>query len=236
MIKDFDTFEANLVMSTLSPEDIEFEVQQSRSAVQKSLQQNLTTDDVVLDKTNADCDADRGEAINAGSTASDMFADKNPISHEDDRLNNGLAIAKKRNRSLASGSDLFESSISKRPSLDIVLRTNNQRTSNDLRRDTHIPSANNQTENRAAQPPVMPILDLESQNVDVVFQEESNLHSPNGSPHFNRDVESMDVDVVRNDHRPRARNLLEICYSGNTPTDGWSLGGRILLEGSDSEE
>lgn len=231
VINDFDTFEANLVMSTLSPEDTEFECQQSRSMAQANLQ-NSTTDNIVLDKSTVDGDGDAAIA-----------ADKEPDSHEDDELNNGIVNAKKRNHSLANFSDTFESNTSKRPSLDIVLRTKNRRTSTEHRRDTHIPSANGtQATNRTEKsPPPLPHVDLESENIEVVFQEDS--PDLNNTPQVNNGIECMDVDMDSNeqlnnlnvnDHRPKARQIFERCYSGNTPSS--ELFGATLAEASDDEQ
>lgn len=251
MIKDFDTFEANLVMSTLSPEDAEFECQQSRAVAQSHLQ-NSTTENIVLDKTIADGggDADAvGGGDNAGNMSRDLFLDKNANTHEDDQPNNSNAvIAKKRNRFLASGHDSFESSISKRPSLDIVLR-NNRQTLNENRRNTHLPSANgsranNQTEHLPSAP--SPHVDLESENIEVVFQDEDDSPDPNNAEHApdhrNNAVEHMDVDTEPNihhnaivrDHRPKVRQVFQLCYSGNTPKPD-ELYGNLLAEASDDE-
>lgn len=234
MIKDFDTFEANLVMSTLSPEDTEYECQQSRTVAQSNLQ-NTTTDNIVLDRTNVDGDEDAAAAV--------TDANKESTSHEDEEPNNGIANAKKRNRLLASASDSFESSISKRASLDIVLRTKKRRTSNEHRRDTHIPSVNgsqamNQMETSPPAPPPPQNVDLESENIDVVFQDDS--PDPNNSLHFGNGIDSMDVDMEsseRNarDHRPFVRQVFELCFTGNTPRNS-DVFGKILCNGSDEEE
>lgn len=224
MIKDFDTFEANLVMSTLSPEDIEFE--QSRSAAQANLQ-NSTADNIVLDKTNAG-----GEA------------DKEPDARDaEDEPNDSIVNAKKRNHLLASFSDTFESNASRCTSLDVVVRTKKRRTSSEHRRDTHLPSANGTQMTERSAPP-LPHMDLDSENVDVVFQDDSPdlLHD---APQLNG-LESMDVDLQPNnndllndanhrerDHRLKIREVFRRCFTQNDAP--LSEFGPIYAENSDEE-
>lgn len=232
VIKDFDTFEANLVMSTLSPEDTELECQLSRSKAHSHLQ-NSTTDNIVLDQTNVDGDAD-----NAPNADVAVAADNEHESNEEDGPNNGVVNAKKRNHSSASFSDIFASNSSKRASLDIVLRTKKRKTSTEHRRYTHIPSANDsQATNLTgkSQPPI-PHVNLDSENIDVVFQEDSD---PNNPPQINNNgSESMNVDPneqynVR-DHRPKMRQVFKRCFTQNTPaSDPY---GQILVGESDEEQ
>lgn len=235
VIKDFDAFEANLVMSTLSPEDVEFECQRSRSVAQASLP-NSTTDHIVLDKTNVDGDVD-GEADNADVANA---ADKETASHEEHEPNNGIVNAKKRNRLMTSfSSDIFESNSSKRASLDIVLRTKNRRTSTEHRRDTHIPSANGSqaTNHTEKSPPPLPHMDLDSENIEVVFQDDSS--DPNDPAQVNNNgIESMDVEMEPNvyarDHRPKVRQVFKRCFTQNTPAS--DPFGQILVGDSDEEQ
>lgn len=228
MIKDFDTFEANLVMSTLSPEDIEFE--QSRSAAQANLQ-NSTTDNIVLDKTNVDGDA-----------AND--ADKERVAHDEGESNDSIVNAKKRNHLVASFADTFESNSSRCTSLDVVVRTKKRRTSNEHRRDTHLPSANGAETTDKSAPP-LPYMDLDSENVEVVFQDDSpDLFSD--APQLNR-LESMDVDMQSNnndllsnangrDRRAFIRQTFRVCYTQNDLTPESDIIGKIYVEKSDDEE
>lgn len=225
VIKDFDSFEANLVMSTLSPEDMEAECQRSRSAAQANSQHSIT-DNIGLDKTHVDDDG-------CGNSV-EIIADKEPIAHEEN--------SKKRNLSLVSGSD-FESSISKHASLDIVIRNKKRRTSNEHRRDTHMPASNgthptNQNEISALPPPYV---DLESENIEVVFQDTSpEQNSPQNLD--SNGIESMDVDMELNeahignvrDHRPFVRQVFGRCFTGNAePSNPY---GETLVECSDEEQ
>lgn len=243
VIKDFDTFEANLVMSTLSPEDTELECQLSRSAAQANLQ-NSTTDNIILDKTNVDGDGD------VEGDAAAKAADKERATHDKkDGPNNGIVNAKKRNHLLASFSDTFESNTSKSTPLDVVVRTKKRRTSNDRRRDTHIPSANgtSQTANRTEKSPPPPLLppqlDLDSENIDVVFQDDS-PDLIDDVPQLNHGNESMDVDMESNnndllnvpngrDHRPMVRQIFQRCFTQSAPPTN-DLG-EIFVEASDEE-
>lgn len=224
VIKDFDTFEANLVMSTLSPEDIEFE--QSRSAAQANLQ-NSTTDNIVLDKTNVDGDA-----------AND--AEKEPAAHDEDEPNDGIVNAKKRNHMLASFADTFESNSSRCASLDVVVRTKKRRTSKEHRRDTHLPSANGTETTDKSAPPQLPYMNLDSENVEVVFQDDSpDLISD--APQLNG-LESMDVDMQSNNNdllsnangsvRLPLRNWRQqfpLCYTQNDVPSESEIIGKILV-------
>lgn len=237
VIKDFDTFEANLVMSTLSPEDTELECQQSRSAAQANLQ-NSTTDNIVLDKTNVDGDVD-------GDVNGDA-ADKELTSHDEDEPNNGVVNTKKRNHLFASFSDAFESNSSKCTSLDVVVRTKKRRTSNEHRRNTHLPSANgtHATNRTEKSPPPMAQIDLDSENIDVVFQESSSELNTD-PPLINHGIESMDTDMESNnnvlqhngnvrDHRPHMRQVFRRCFTQSGPP-GIDLFGATLVADSDEE-
>lgn len=145
VIKDFETFEANLVMSTLSPEDTENECQQSRSLVHIHSQ---TTDNISLDKTHA------------------TVGDK-----KSSQPNDVWNTSKKRNISCSNVSDLMLGT-SKNPSLD-VLRTKKPRISTEHRRDTCLPPVNDieMREHTNNSPP--PRIDLESENIVVEFQDDS---------------------------------------------------------------
>lgn len=206
MIKDYDTFEANLVMSTLSPEDGEFERQKSHSLVQFNSQQT----NVDIERTDADVDEP---------------------THDENSNESGSTNSRKRNLSTANGSD-FEFGNSRILQLDVLRKK--RRTSND-RRDTHFPPPSD-TNGTSDQPnPSQRIppgqIDLESENIDVVFQEDSDQNEPF---HHNNNSEEMSEEHIGNgrDHRPKMRSVFGRCFTGNERpiTDS-----PILAEASDEE-
>ncbi|XP_055306605.1 cell cycle checkpoint control protein RAD9A [Sitodiplosis mosellana] len=209
VIKNYDTFEANLVMSTLSPEDGEFERQRSRSLVQINSQ--LTNVDI--ERTDADVDEAAQDDANESSSSS----------------------SRKRNLSTANGTD-FEFGISRQPiQLDVMRKK--RRTSND-RRDTRLPTpsdANTSDQTKPSQR-VAPVIDLESENIDVVFQEDSDQNVPFG---YNNNAEESEMREEPNanggngrDHRPKVREVFGRCFTGNTQPISY---GDILAEASDEE-
>lgn len=114
MIKDFDTFEANLVMSTLSPEDQESECFRSRSLVQFHSQ--TTDNNISLDKMHA---KGKGDATEEGP--------------------NNEASSKKRHINSTITDSEFGLNTNESPD---VLRKK-RKMSIENRRDTNLPSANN---------------------------------------------------------------------------------------------
>lgn len=207
MIKDYDTFEANLVMSTLSPEDGEFERQKSRSLVQFNSQQT----NVDIERTDAVVDEAAHNENLSGSSKS-----------------------RKRNLSTANDSD-FEFGNSRIMQLDVLRKK--QRTSND-RRDTHLPPPSD-TNGTLDQPnPSQRIppgqIDLESENIDVVFQEDSDQNEPF---HHNNNSEGIREEHNENcvngrDHRLKMRSVFGRCFTGNEQPIRDSP---ILVEASDEE-
>lgn len=207
MIRNCEIFEANLVMSTLSPEDEEYERQRSRSLVQINSQHT----NVDIERTDADV---------------------NELAQEDDASGSSISKSiKKRNLSTANGTD-FESSISRQVELDVLRKK--RRTSND-RRDTHLPTPSGTSSSSQTKPPAAPI-DLESENIDVVFQEDSphiNTFSQNNSPVDSEMQEDFSVNHGNlRDHRPKMRQAFLRCFTGNTQPIS---DGAILAEASDEE-
>lgn len=145
MIKDFNTFEANLVMSTLSPEDEEYECQKSRSLVQITSHSHVD-----IDLTNAE-------------------SDREPVNDDDDSNCSASSISKNKKRNLpnAIGSD-FEFGINRHTSPDVIRKK--RRTSNEHRRDTRLPPETTTNQTKKTQPEPM---DLDSENIEVVFQDDS---------------------------------------------------------------
>lgn len=196
-------------MSTLSPEDEELECQRSRSLVQIHSQQS---NDDGIEVTNADSDRelDANESNCSASSASKSL--------------------KKRNLSKAIGND-FDFGISKHISEDVIRKR--RRTSGDSRRDTRLPPENrtNQTEKSIAAP-----ADLESESIEVVYQEDSPDLDRLASNNASNDIEMTAANKnQRNhrDHRPLVRNAFKLCFTGNTP--GQLSLGPILAEASDEE-
>lgn len=206
MIKDLTTFEANLVMSTLSPEDTENECQRSRSLVQF---QSQTTDNISLDKTHAN-----------GSG-------KEPR-QENDEMNS----SKKRNISCSNGTDL-ELGTSRHTSLDI-LRTKKRRTSDEHRRNTRLPPPDDLEMTNPTEKSPPPRIDLESENIEVEFQEDTSDLNQFNANSMDTDIQ-MDQDANgQRDHRPFVRHIFNRCFTGNT-APSFQLG-EILAEASDEEQ
>lgn len=212
VIQNFDTFEANLVMSTLSPEDLEYECQRSRSLVQIN-SQNTHMD---IDRTNNDCDKEQnGDNGSNGSNSS---------------------AARKRNLPKENGTDFEFSMNSRHTPLDVLRKK--RRTSSEVRRDTRLPPQNdaNQSEPMENCPPAP--VQLESENIDVVFQDDSphiDLFGDNANPshsELDKHVENRGNNV--RDHRCRKmKQVFSRCFTGNTPKD--RTFGDILAEASDEE-
>lgn len=214
MIKDFDTFEANLVMSTLSPEDAENECQRSRSLVQFNSQ---TTNNITLDKTHVDGAKETTQADNDPSNSS--------------------STSKKRNLSCTNGTD-FESSLNRHTPLE-VLCTKKRRTSTEHRRDTRLPENDANLTVQTEKSPPTPI-DLDSENIEVVFQEDTPEQNTFNQNTFGMDT-NMEVEQEPNgnqangrDHRPFMRQIFNRCFTGNTPSS-YHLG-EVLVENSDEEQ
>lgn len=207
MIKDFETFEVNLVMSTLSPEDTEYEVQRSRSIVQFSSQ---ASNHISLDKTHAN---DNGDSDNGHQ----------PVD------TSGTVGSKKRNLTCSNGSD-FGNNLAP---LDVVCNKK-RRTSQENRRDTHLPSMSR--ENVTEQP--SPQIDLQSENIEVVFQEDSpeldSFAQDNSLNAMDVDVNSDQNQLNRRDHRPKVRQIFARCFA-DSGQSSMSLG-RVLAECSDDEQ
>lgn len=201
-------------MSTLSPDDEEYERQKSRSLVQINSQH-----------TNVDIERTDG--------------DVHELPQEDDTNESGSSKAnescsrsfRKRNLSITNGTD-FELGISRHVALDVLRKK--RKTSND-RRDTHLPSPNdtNSSSQRYLLPPPVNI-DLESENIDVVFQDSIQ----NDSFEHNNNPEDSELQVLNEnrvngrDHRPKVRQVFSRCFTGNTESMSY---GEILAEASDEE-
>lgn len=199
-------------MSTLSPEDLEFECQRSRSLVQIN-SQNTNID---IERTDAECDKDMND---------------NDGNNDNDNDSNS-SVSKKRNWS--SQNTDFELSRNRRTALDVLRKK--RRTS----RDTRLPSPNNADSSNqmdsSNQPPAQ--MDLESEHIDVVFQEDSShtnqslMDNNHSVPHSEMD-EPMENGAHVRDHRTKVREVFSRCYTGNTPKS--RMFGPILAENSDEE-
>lgn len=206
VIKNYDTFEAKLVMSTLSPEDEESECQRSKSLVQINSQQK----NIEIQRTNTDVVAHQHQENDS------IESDSN------------LMLLGKRNLSAMNSVD-FEFSINNQVSMDVLRKK--RKTSTDLR-DTHLPNMPNSSDQTK---PSLPIhIDLESENIDVVFQEDSikiDAFNVNNNSKDSEKQEAKDY-VNKRDHRPKVRQVFNRCFTGNTQPVSY---GEILAEASDEE-
>lgn len=196
-------------MSTLSPEDDESECQRSRSLVQITSHSNAD-----IDLTNADSDKE--------------------LANDDDSNCNAASISKslrKRNLSSAIGSD-FEFGMNKQVSQDVLRKK--RRTSHDNRRDTRLPPETMRTNQTEHSPPAP--MDLDSENIEVVFQDDSPDSDAFGQKNSSENSEMQEAaENQRNgrDHRPYVRQVFRRCFTGNTAPNV-SIGS-ILVEASDEE-
>lgn len=211
MIKNVDTFEANLVMSTLSPEDEEIEGQRCRSLV-KVNSQNANVD---IEPMNGD--------------------DDKHLIQEDEQSDCNSSSSRKRN--LSNATDFGNS---RHVALDILRKK--RRTSVETRRDTRMPTMidinssiqpmeTNPMENLPSE-----IRDLDSDNVEVIFQDESPpldiFAQKNDSE--NSEIEAIsDIQINQRDHRPFVRQVFKRCFTGNSPHS--LINDTILAEASDEE-
>lgn len=207
MIKNYDTFEAKLVMSTLSPDDEESEYQRSQPMVQINSQHK----NIEIQRTNSDVVVHQ---------------------HQEDDLNESGSNSTLRKRYLSTVNSIdIEFSINKQVAMDVLRKK--RRTSTDLR-DTHLPNVANTSDRTEPSPPTVHI-DLESENIDVIFQEDSikiDAISLNNNSEDSGRQEAKNVHVNERDHRPKVRQVFNRCFTGNTQPVSY---GEILAEASDEE-
>lgn len=202
VIKNFDTFEANLVMSTLSPEDEEFEREKARSQGETTTQ-NANID---LDRTNNDAN-DKENTSNTSSSSSSMSLRKRTHTDETNRT---------------------ESSTGQHSKLDIMRKK--RRTSVET---IHLaPLDSNGSARTEASMPTKG--DAASEDIQVVFQEESNVIDPSiGTDPMNWDEMEELPSRPKRDHRPFVRQVFQRCFTGNS--DPSMDFGAVLAECSDEE-
>lgn len=199
-MKNFDTFEANLVMSTLSEED-EDNVRENGRTQSQINSQNANID---LDRTVVD-----GDKNDTGSSTSSSMS------------------LRKRNHADELGHS--EPSIGRHSPLEILRKK--RRTS---AQSIGMPPADVNNSQRTARPSPN-VTQLESDELQVVFQDESNdiiTRQPSESMTWG---ESENIPALPNkrDHRPFVREVFKRCFTGNS--DPSCNLGEILADCSDEE-
>lgn len=206
VIKNYDTFEANLVMSTLSPEDEEYERENGRSQVETTTQ-NANID---LDRTNNDIN----EKDNTNNTSS------------------GSNLMSLRKRTHADEMNRTESSIGRHSELDVMRKK--RRTSIETVNLPQMDfDGSARTEESMPIPPAKG--DIASEEIQVVFQEDSHeMELPSfGTDAMNWDEMEELPSRPRRDHRPFVRQVFQRCFTGNS--DPSMDFGAVLAECSDDE-
>lgn len=206
VIKSYDTFEANLVMSTLSPEDEEYEREKGRSQGETT-SQNANID---LDRTNNDMN-DKENTSNTGSDS------------------NSLSLRK---RMHADEMSRTESSTGRHSELDIMRKK--RRTSIETV-NLPTMDANGSARTDVSMPIPPAIGDTASDEIQVVFQEDSDeMELPSfGTDPMNWDKMEELPSRPRRDHRPFVRQVFQRCFTGNS--DPIMDLGAVLAECSDEE-
>lgn len=224
MIQNFDAFESNLVMSTLSPEDMESECSKGKS------QQLSESQDVNI---NMSTEQAPNNAKNRGNDDSEQ--------HHTTQSSESISL-RKRVHSKANGDNTLDNSPveqSRHNSLDIVRKR--RRTSTENQQNTFLPSLNNdiQLPNRTEKSAAL-VHNVDSEDIQVVFAADSNQMDDNSRnrdslavislQHYDRSQENN--RNVR-DHRPKMRNTFKVCFTGNSQPDVDF--GKVLAECSDEE-
>lgn len=209
VIKSSDIFEANLVMSTLSPEDEMSECQRSRSLVQINSQH----ENVTIERTDADVN--------------------NELEEDNHNVSGSSSSSKKRSLSVSNDNE-FDFGVSRQVALDVLRKK--RRTSHG--RETTLKDASNINEQSKPAPTLQPPIDLESENIDVVFQEDSIPIDPiDQSNSRARELSFQDFNenevVNGRDHRPFVRQVFRRCFTGNTPKS--MSYGQVFAEDSGEE-
>lgn len=234
VIKNFDTFEANLVMSTLSPEEESILVQQQQQQADQTQHSihlpNINhTQSILVDAEHPSIVTDTDANASAGE----------------------ISIQRKRNRIVSqtaanarSSSDLFQVANDNADGCDILRkkRKTTERRGTDML--SPAPPAPPASDRRASEYPAPPECDLLSENINVVFRDES--HDSGLFPNDDHDVllAAIDHEAQPNthhtraakcgrDHRPIVQHVFNRCFTGSTQQSE-NLGA-VLAECSDEE-
>lgn len=200
ILKNFENFEANLVMSTLSPEDEEFECQSESQAQSDS--QNVS----IRDRTKESQHETNNE--NSSDTSNSM---------------------RKRVHSNQNNSEASELGSSRINALEVVRKK--RRTTNE-HQDKALPMVYLESSNHTENPPPKPI-HLESDDIEVEFQDESNDINSVPAVVESENLFSASEHRERRDHRPLMRQVFRRCFIGNSQTS--QNYGEVLAECSDEE-
>lgn len=195
-MKNFDTFEANLVMSTLSPEDEEYE-RETRRSQYKSQNANIDLDRTAIEP-------EKHNSNESGSSTSSSMS------------------LRKRNFPKAGELTSSELSVERNNSLEIIRKK--RRTSV---QSIQLPAKDIQTTENAT--------NMESEELQVIFQEESNEMAPiqSESMAWEENVPILAKPNNKRDHRPFVREIFKTCFTQND--DRSRNLGNILVECSDEE-
>lgn len=228
MIKNFDTFEANLVMSTLSPEE-ESVLLQQQPADQSQRSVHLPN-------------IDQSQSILANAELPSISTDTDANASVAD-----ISIQRKRNRIVsqetpvnAKDNEILQVANDNEDGCDILRK----RRKTMERRDTeNLPTST--TNRRTIENPPPPECDLLSENINVVFQDES--HDTGLFSNDDDDVLLADIvnDILQRgrhdrparrgrDHRPTVRHVFNRCFTGNSQQSE-NLGD-VLVDCSDEEQ
>lgn len=230
VIQNFNTFEANLVMSTLSPEEESVLLQQNQQLgqSQSSVQlPNISHSESIL------VDADPPSI--ATDTDGNASATEAPVQRKRNRIV-GQAAAAAAN---AKSSDTSQVANDSADGCDILRKK--RKTTERRATDMMPPPA---TERRASENPVPHEFDLLSENINVVFQDESqdNGHFPNDADDLLllAAAEQAQPKAHRNqarkqgrDHRPIVRHVFTRCFVGSSQQSE-NLGA-VVVDCSDEE-
>lgn len=210
-MKNFDTFEANLVMSTLSPEDEEYERQKGRTQSQ-------------MNTPNANIDLDRS-ALNA----------EEQCENQNESSSSALSSISLRKRNLSNADELNQTnfSVDRHNSMEIMRKR--RRTS--IQREESLPLPVNDMNNINRTEQSAPLLtETETDGIQVVFEDESHDHIIGPISDELMAWENNDDNTVQEnhrDHRPIVREAFKRCFTGNT--DPSCNFGEILADCSDEE-
>lgn len=224
VIKNVDVFEATLVMSTLSPEEESVLLQQNQQLDQTQRSANLP---------------------NINHTQS-ILVDAEPpsIATDTDCTTSDISVQRKRNRVVSQAAPKAKMNANAHVTNDDgcdILRK--KRKTTEPRESDKLPTpAPNQRTNENAAPPEC---DLSSENINVVFQDES--HVPGMLANDEDDallavaVNDVQMNEPRSrprqrqgrDHRPIVRHVFNRCFTGSSQSSE-NLGA-VLLDCSDEE-
>lgn len=222
VIKKFDAFEANLVMSTLSPEDEEeLECQPEQTAI-SSQNVHITQSDVTL---NANPNSSLNSVTTDENLETNVLRKRNRITNQSDTHSSGL----------------FEFGAGKEAALDVLRKKRKTLSERDRREScANLPLPNNYL--TVMSDKSIPKIDLNSEDIQVVFQDESEVINLLDNDE-NNDLmpihgSQIDCHPKRNvrDHRPIIRQTFKRCFTADCDPSPNEIYGKVLAECSDEDE